>query len=72
MSGIKYLSGKIGFKWHVPLKSVMSLKKMRTFLSDLTDLSDLSGKPRAGLARVSPRLSGESGAVLATYVTYAT
>ena len=56
LSDIKYLSGIIGSKWHVPLKSVMSLKQMRTFLSDLTDLSDLSGKPRAGLARVSPLL----------------
>ena len=37
----------------LPLESVMPLKQMRTFLSDLTDLSDLSGKPRAGLARVS-------------------
>ena len=43
---MKYLSGMNGFKWHVPLKSVMSLKQMRIFLTDC-------GKPRAGLARVS-------------------
>ena len=47
---MKYLSGINGFEWHVPLKSVMPLKKARTYSTDLTDLN---GKPRAGLARVS-------------------
>ena len=56
ISGMKYLSGINGFKWHVPLKSFKSLKRKRTYLTDLTDLTDLndlSGKPRAGVAIVS-------------------
>ena len=37
----------------MPLKSVKSVKKTRTYLIDLADLTDLRGTPRAGLARVS-------------------
>ena len=49
LSGMKYLSGINGFKWHVPLKSLVSLRNAHFS----TDLTDLSCKPRAGLARVS-------------------
>ena len=31
LSGMEYLSDTHGFKWHVPLKSVMSLTKTRFF-----------------------------------------
>ena len=53
LNGMKYLNGINGFEWHVPFKSVMSFKRMRTFLNGLNDSNDLNGMPRGGLARVS-------------------
>ena len=50
LNGIKYLNGINGFKWHVPFKSFMSLKKTRIYLNDINDLNDINGKPRGKLA----------------------
>ena len=43
LSGMKYLSDTDGFKWHVPLKSVMSLKKNMHFLSGMKYSSGMNG-----------------------------